>query len=709
MKSLKLSTRIGFGFGLTILITIGLGLLAIIEMGKVAKQSKILAEREIPQVSIGNNLERNALLAMFANRAYGLTGEESYLKTGRSHLKEAAVYTQKAIDMAILEGRKDDSVAGVLDLLGQYEDLLVETKKTNLELNDSQANMDSAAADLKGATSEFLAKQEQTNRSEIDSSASQIALDERLTKISLINNVTENGSAVRTIAWRAQAERNPELINETDILFDQIKSDLDQARPITRDQENINRINLCQKAATEYQRNVVKLHEAWDHLQELKKKRETVANAILASSQAFSKEGLDSATKLSVDAVASLSSADLITKIGLAIATLIGCTFAWFITRMVVLPVRALMIGLKEIALGDLSVRVDDSAGDEIGELSKAANQMATALEQKADLALKISKGNLTEDIKLASEKDTLGAALKEMIKNLRNIVGDVHESAEMVASGSEQMTSTAQAISTGANEQAASIEEVSSSMEQATASIRQNSDNAKETDRISTKAAQDAQEGGASVSETVRAMKDIAKKTSIIEEIARQTDLLALNAAIEAARAGEHGKGFAVVASEVRKLAERSQTAAGEISALSSSSVEIAENAGNMLEKLVPDIRRTADLVKEIAASSDEQDRGADQINQAIQELNMVIQRNSSAADEMAASSEQLASQSELLRQAISFFDLGKVKRSTKGPKANAPSASSPSAAKSKAPRFSTDGINLDLEVDEQSFSNLS
>ncbi|KKL21754.1 hypothetical protein LCGC14_2442270, partial [marine sediment metagenome] len=186
---------------------------------------------------------------------------------------------------------------------------------------------------------------------------------------------------------------------------------------------------------------------------------------------------------------------------------------------------------------------------------------------------------------------------------------------------------------------------------------IKQNSDNALQTEKISQKASQDAQEGGQAVTEAVNAMNDIAKKISIIEEIARQTNLLALNAAIEAARAGEHGKGFAVVASEVRKLAERSQSAAGEISELSSSSVEVAERAGELITQLVPDIQKTADLVQEISAASAEQTSGAEQINKAIAQLDQVIQQNASASEEMAATSEELNSQADQLQSTISFF----------------------------------------------------
>ncbi|MDD5642464.1 MAG: methyl-accepting chemotaxis protein, partial [Syntrophales bacterium] len=188
-------------------------------------------------------------------------------------------------------------------------------------------------------------------------------------------------------------------------------------------------------------------------------------------------------------------------------------------------------------------------------------------------------------------------------------------------------------------------------------ANIKQNSDNAQQTEKIALKAAEDTKEGGNAVTETVTAMKEIASKISIIEEIARQTNLLALNAAIEAARAGEHGKGFAVVASEVRKLAERSQTAAGEINKLSASSVEVAERAGEMLERIVPDIQKTADLVQEINAASNEQRSGANQINMAIQQLDQVIQQNAAASEEMASTSEELLSQAEQLQTTIGFF----------------------------------------------------
>ncbi len=296
------------------------------------------------------------------------------------------------------------------------------------------------------------------------------------------------------------------------------------------------------------------------------------------------------------------------------------------------------------------------------------AISIANPLAKGTALAQAVAEGDLTARISV-DQKDEIGmmaAALQMMMGKLTDIVSDIRGASENVASGSEELSSTAQQLSQGATEQAASVEETTSSMEEMTSNIQQNADNSSQTERLSIQASKDAEESGEAVTEAVSAMKEIASKINIIEEIARQTNLLALNAAIEAARAGEHGKGFAVVAAEVRKLAERSQNAAGEISELSASSVDVAEKAGGMLGKLVPDIKKTSELVQEITASSNEQNTGAEQINKAIQQLDSVIQQNASATEEMASTSEELSSQAQQLQDTISFFRTNRSTKST-------------------------------------------
>ena len=329
-----------------------------------------------------------------------------------------------------------------------------------------------------------------------------------------------------------------------------------------------------------------------------------------------------------------------------------------------------LVDSLGKLAKGDVNFSLAVEPSDPDTEETKhtfeaiaaAVNTTVEATRKISAAAKQIADGDLTVEIKERSAEDELMLALSAMVKKISDVVTDVKASADNVAAGSMELSTGSEQMSQGASEQAAAAEEVSSSMEQMSANIRQNADNAIQTEKIASKSAKDAEEGGKAVIQTVSAMKEIANKISIIEEIARQTNLLALNAAIEAARAGEHGKGFAVVASEVRKLAERSQKAAGEIGALSLSSVGVAENAGVLLQKLVPDICRTAELVQEISASCREQDTGAEQINKAIQQLDMVIQQNAGSSEEMASTSEELASQAEQLQGAIAFFKIEEI-----------------------------------------------
>ncbi|MGO8067893.1 methyl-accepting chemotaxis protein [Rhizobium leguminosarum] len=390
------------------------------------------------------------------------------------------------------------------------------------------------------------------------------------------------------------------------------------------------------------------------------------------------------------------NSTKLILGTASGIAVLIALGAALWITLGINNGLRKITTVVNAVAIGDLNQKVDVKTNDEIKDLINTVNTMTANLRATAALADQIAMGDLSTDAKPLSDKDTLGIAMQSMISNLRTtagiadqiangdltvspkplsdkdalglaleqmverlrgVVADAISAAENVSSGSQELSASSEQVSQGATEQAASAEEASASMEEMASNIKQNADNAAQTEKIARQSAKDAEASGEAVSRAVDAMRTIAQKIGIVQEIARQTDLLALNAAVEAARAGEHGKGFAVVASEVRKLAERSQSAAAEISSMSSDTVTAAQEAGDMLGRLVPDIRKTAELVSEISAACREQDVGAAQINEAIQQLDKVTQQNAGASEQMSATSEELASQAEELQTSIAFF----------------------------------------------------
>jgi methyl-accepting chemotaxis protein len=320
----------------------------------------------------------------------------------------------------------------------------------------------------------------------------------------------------------------------------------------------------------------------------------------------------------------------------------------------------------------------------------------------------RVSDGDLTVQVNLKPGDDSsMLFAIKRMIEKLSAIIAEVRSSTDTLSSAAEQMNATAQSLSESSSEQAASVEETSASMEEMTASIAQNNDNSKITEGIASKSAAQAISGGKAVSETVAAMREIAQKIGIIDDIAYQTNLLALNAAIEAGRAGEHGRGFAVVAAEVRKLAARSQTAAKEIGEVASSSVTLAEQAGSLLTEIVPSIERTAELVQEISAASNEQSTGADEINNAILQITQATQQNAAASEELSATSEELTQQAVQLQDLMSFFELDSSSKKVRTQSRAKPRSSSPSSATkhnigvpgAKVKRSKNDDTDFDFE----------
>ncbi len=625
MKNLKLGMKMALGFGILIVIAMTLGGMAVWNMKSVETASTRLSNQYVPEVELAGELERAVAATMYEIRGFGMTEDKDYLSRGMKHLEGVKTHLKGAKELAtkypeLVKLRESSEKAQTK--VGEYEGLMSETVSKNEMLEKIRGQLNAGAKRFVDQCEAFLISQNEAMKKELSAGAEASKLAERLEKSIGINTIVNAGNAIRLIAWRAQAERNPKLLQEADKHYELIDKKLADVRTVTRQDVNLKQLDEIKTAAQVYRAAMNDLSATWTAREELGKKRAVTGREVSALAEETAKAGMEYTKAIANDAVNKLSLASTVMLVGLVVALALGVFVAAFMTRAITRPLSKAVGITDKLSEGDLTVHIEVDSKDETGQLL---------------------------------------AAMKSMAAKLREVVADVQTASDNVAAGSQELSASAEQMSQGATEQAASAEEVSSSMEQMGANIRQNADNAMQTEKIAIKSAEDAKNGGTAVAETVAAMKEIAGKISIIEEIARQTNLLALNAAIEAARAGEHGKGFAVVASEVRKLAERSQTAAAEISKLSTSSVEIAEEAGKMLVQIVPDIQRTAELVQEISSACKEQNMGADQINKALQQLDQVIQQNASASEEMASTSEELQSQAAQLQSAIAFFKIEK------------------------------------------------
>jgi methyl-accepting chemotaxis protein len=673
VKNLKLGIKISVGFGLLILIACVLGGLAVVNMHSVEGESTRLAKEFVPEVNMGNAVERASLQTMLELRSYGYSESKKELDAGLRNLGE--------LKRALAEAKAhSDKFPALVKLREDVTRAQAKTAEYEKLINDTVARMEAIAGVrriLDQAATEFVKNcdgyQDSQVKALIEEIGKGLALDtlkDRAEKVDAISGIINAGTVIRIGNYRGQLYRDPRVIEDAVKGFAGLDHAVETLRAKTRNDVNLRQLAAIKDAAQKYRQALLDFLDNYKALQELAGKRLEAATAVQDAAEETAKAALDATQKIANEAVASLASASSIMIVGLIVAILLGIVIAVVLTKAVTGPVIKGVGFAKAMAEGDFTRLLDIDQKDEMG---------------------------------------VLASSLNEMVGKLREVVAEVQSASENVASGSEELSASAQSMSQGATEQAASVEEISSSMEQMSSNIKQNAENAQQTQSIAVKAAQDAREGGEAVVSAVAAMKNIAEKISIIEEIARQTNLLALNAAIEAARAGEHGKGFAVVAAEVRKLAERSGSAAAEISELSSSSVQVAERAGSMLTKMVPDIQRTADLVQEIAAASQEQNSGAEQINKAIQQLDQVVQQNASASEEMASTSEELSSQAEQLQSTMAFFRVDGMGRSHARAVKALPSATARRAAtrpaRPAAPKAASGGVGIDLDDKDDDF----
>jgi len=629
-KDFPLGRKLGIGFGVIIAITAAIGIISVINMNTIRVGSDNLSDNYVPLVRVSSNLERNALLTMYGMRGYGLSEEEVFLQDGQSNFDKTVAYlneVEEIVDNSNELTAMQTNVSSSKVALQNYNQLIAQTIDANKNLNDYRKSMDIAAENFMENCFSYLGNQNRRFKREINIGASKRVAAERLNKITWINNIIDQGNAVRVANFKSQSSRTPQTYQEAINTFN-IDDELAKLREITRMQEDIHALETIEEAADDYKRVMKNFLSVWLSRESIAQARDEAGHSVLVSAHELVGEGIENTQLVAENSKKSSKASTSVLLTGLVIALIVGIASAIGLTRIITTPVKKGVAFAEAIANGDLTAEIEVDQKDEVGRLAQS---------------------------------------LQEMVKRLKETITGIISGADNIAAASLQMSSTSQQMSQGASEQASSAEEVSSSMEEMSANIQQNTSNAQETEKISVTATTGVREGNETSQKSVTAMKEIAEKITIINDIAFQTNILALNAAVEAARAGEHGKGFAVVAAEVRKLAERSAAAANDIDVVSRDGVAISEKAGEVLSNIVPEIEKTAHLVKEISAASMEQSSGSDQVNTAIQQLSQVTQQNAAASEELATSAEELSSQAEQLQDLVSFFRIDNAGSSRK------------------------------------------
>jgi methyl-accepting chemotaxis protein len=603
-KKMKLGTKIALGFATLVLIAAALGTLAVFSMLSVKSTTARLAQKNVPEVAVANNIERSALQTMYHVRGYALSEEQDYLDSGETYLQDVQKYIAEAkehaakYDLPVLQ----QNIAAAATKAADYERLLNDTVTATVAMQKEKEATLIAAEEFMKNCSEFLADQMNMLDQEIatalkartddgastETTGSVDKLRERVKKTVLCNDIVKMGDAIRIGTWQAIATRDPKLFQQTQKTFEQVTAKLDELRTLTKLERNLRQIDGCRKAGDDYLGSMHRYLTNWLARTETDKKRQVAGDEVLQAAQYTAEHSITDTKDSSNKAANSLATASTTMIIGLSVAILVGILMAVFITHSITRPIR--------------------------------------------------------------------------------KIIESLTEGSEQVAAAAGQVSSASQSLAEGATEQAAGLEETSSSLEEMSSMTKQNADNAQQANTLAAEARKAAHTGSESMTRMSKAIQEIQKSSDetskiikVIDEIAFQTNLLALNAAVEAARAGEAGKGFAVVAEEVRNLAMRSAEAAKNTANMIEESVKNAKNGvdiatevGKVLEQIVQSVGKTTDLVSEIAAASQEQAQGIDQVNTAVSQMDKVTQQNAANAEESASASEELTGQAESMNDIV-------------------------------------------------------
>ena len=661
---LKIRTKLYWVFGALIVIALLLSANSLYTMWHFQRDVETLTEEYLPEMELATDISNKTQQVAFYMEGYFLTSNPENYRKAKSEI-ESLKQIILVGEQLLAESKRLETLEQKLSvarmLIPKYEQTMLMVFKNNQDIAILRTRMDENGTDFLNNGESFLNSQSNLLRKEI---AIGSVPDSRRVKILALSNLLKIGTQIQKKSIQAMQADDKVIINEALAYFDEIDEQLKVLKPLTHRPENIKELGVIEDAKGQYKKSLLTMAEKLDILAEYFKQHEGLSGQLVANAIALRDGGIENSAKTTEGFTKTIVVSIRNNFIVLIIAIAVAIFLTVFMARLITIPLYKGIEFAKQLSKGDLTVQLDVKQQDEVGELSEN---------------------------------------LKTMGEQIRDIITAVTLAADNMASASLELSSTSQHVSQGSSEQASSAEEVSSSIEEMAANIQQNTQNAKDTVQISSNAEIDIQQGKEKVDKTVDAIRLIANKISIIGDIAFQTNILALNAAVEAARAGEHGRGFGVVAAEVGKLAERSKIAALEIDELTKTGVFNAEEAGDIMRKIVPEIHKTSNLIQEIAAASVEQNSGAEQINYAIQQLNQVTQQNAAASEELATNAVEMSVQAENLQEIVSFFKVV-IDDSERTPKKKTSITPRLKAAGDKVKR-GTKGFTLNLDDDDDEF----